>query len=316
MISDLRTQAVNRYARLTAPLRAANLPRQTARLDDFRQRDKYAIIVLDALRYDYAAEILPQYFEGSLEAVWSAGHDTFEYGQRCWGDQIYEGVRYVSGATPINSEADGDTFEDDHFNELYDGWVPSETLPGLVDAWRSEWDPSLGTVPPERVVDLVAREHVDADQLVVHCFQPHAPYIGEKPLLGHTNSRDAHPNQGAPVDEPVWKAVREQRVDKRTLEAAYRANIHRACEAIQLLIEEELLGDRPVVITADHGELLADYGRDTISHPRIPFPEIRRVPWMRVDATTEAPDVDGREDATTDVKERLAALGYANGGGK
>jgi hypothetical protein len=298
------------YAHATAGLRAANYPRQIARLDDFRRRDEYAIIVLDALRYDYASEILPQYFSGSLECTWSAGHDTFEYGARCWGDHVYDDLTYLSGAVPLNSKADEDIFDIEHFNQLYNGWVPSETLPGLVDAWRDCWDDALGAVPPEDLT-AYARDYTSSDQLVVHYGQPHAPYIGRRRLLGHTHTRDAKPNQGQPVDEPLWEAVKQRETRPRTLRAAYRANVHRACQSIAPLVED-LAETRPVVILADHGELLADYGPQYVSHPRTPYPEIRRVPWLRVDDVHHQPTAGSRGSGEDrGVAAKLEALGYA-----
>jgi len=284
------------------------LPSQRARLNEFREHAEYAIFVLDALRFDYAKAVLPQYLSGDLECVWSAGHDTFEYGRRCWGDRVYDDVTYVSGAVPMNSQADGEVFDIDHFNELYGGWKPGETLPGLVDAWRDCWDPGIGTVPPEALTNY-AREYTEASRLVVHYFQPHAPYVGQASLLGHTDTRDAEPNQGAPVDEPVWDRVKTGATSPQELRTAYLANIHRVCRAAAPLIEE-LAADRPVVAMADHGELLAEYGvRSLVSHPRHPFPEIRRVPWLRVDAVHSHPDPTGDASGES-VAEKLKALGY------
>jgi len=285
-------------------------PDQTQRLDAFREHDEYAIIVLDALRYDYAREVLPQYFSGDLECVWSAAHDTFQYGQRCWGDRVYDDVQYVSGAVPLNSNADEEFFDDDHFNDLYNGFVPREHLPGLVDAWRDCWDASIGTVPPDALTEY-ARDYTDADQLVVHYFQPHAPYIGRRSILGHTDTRDAEPNQGAPVDEPVWESVKSGATTPKELRVAYRANIHRVCQAAAPLIED-LAEDRPVVVMADHGELLADWGvRELVSHPRQPHPSIRRVPWLRVDGVNTQPDRGESTEASGSLKEKLEDLGYA-----
>lgn len=306
MIRQLQHAGYEQAARVLAPLRKHKYPAQARLFNEFREQDAYAIIVLDALSYDYAHTILPQYFEGDLTETWSAAHDTFEYGQRVWGDRVYDDVTYVSGAVPLNSEAH--EFENDHFNQLYGGWRPSETMPGLVDAWRDCWDTSLGAVPPEDLT-RAATPYLDDDRVVVHYGQPHAPYIGQHSYLGHTDTRDAEPNQGAPVDEPVWEAVKRGDITPHDLRVAYQSNTHRVCASVVGLIES--LDDRPVVITADHGELLADHGvRSLVSHPRVPFESIRCVPWMLVDSVRHYPRGSDGDSTGGGVAAKLEALGY------
>lgn len=302
------TTARRTLDRIAAPAREVFHESQLDRLNTWRAQDEYAIIVLDALRYDYASLVLPQFFRGDVECVWSAAHDTFEYGRLCWGQRVWDDVRYVSGAVPINSQAGDDIFDIDHFNELYEGFDPAEHLPQLVDAWRDAWEPGLGTVPPESITEIV-REHIADEKLVAHYFQPHAPHIGRCSLLGHTHTRDSRPNQGEPVDKPLWEGVRSGETSPEELRLAYLSNIHRACEAIAPLVED-LLQDRPVAIMADHGDLLAEGGdTDLISHPRVPHPEIRRVPWMEVTGVRSLPSPERVEDGS-DTAAKLEALGY------
>jgi hypothetical protein len=67
------------------------------------------------------------------------------------------------------------------------------------------------------------------------------------------------------------------------------------------------------VITADHGNLLGEYG--LYAHPaKVAVKKLRRVPWCRTTATDEEmhePTLTPGEDASSDVVEqRLADLGY------
>lgn len=277
-------------------------PAQKEKLDELRSED-YALIVFDALRYDYAAEILPLYLKGEMSPVWSAGHDTFEYGRLCWGDRVYDDW-YVAGAVPFNDEAN---FEDNYLTQLYEGWRPDETLLNLQEAWKDAWDRSLGTVNPDELTDI-ARSHLDKDRLVVHYFQPHAPYIGRRSLLGHTHNDDAEPLSGDPVDKPLWERVKSGAVSKDWLRQAYRSNIHRGVNASLPLIEDLVEQDRRVVVMADHGELLGKYHNRLVSHPRLSMPQIRRVPWMEVTGVRSEPSGGERVDESTESK--LKALGY------
>lgn len=295
-VADLVLRPVNR-------LGGVYYPRQKPRLDGLRSTDRYAVVVFDALRYDYAAKILPQYLEGEVDVVWSEAHDTFQYGERCWGDQVYD-TTYVSGAVPINTDQD---FEKEWFNQLYGDFRPENNLPNLVDAWEDAWETQLGTVCPDELTQI-ALGYTDRDELAVHYFQPHAPYIGRRSFLGHTGTGDGEPLTGEPVDGPIWERVKSGAISKHELQVAYQSNIHRAVQAALPLIRELCSQDRRVVVMADHGELLADYDQSMVSHPRMSFPQIRRVPWMEVDGVRDLPaGVERRDESVT---EKLEALGY------
>jgi hypothetical protein len=305
----LKDTAVRQSMRIADQIGKRYYPNQKPLLDELRRRDEYAIVVFDALRYDVAADILPQYLQGSLSPIWSAAHDTFEYGRLCWGDDVYQ-TTYCSGAVPLNSR---DTVNHDEFNSLYEGFRPGEHLPNLVDAWETAWNRSLGTVSPEQLSEL-ALDYIDRNELVVHYQQPHAPYIGRASILGHTNSRNAEPLTGEPVDGPVWERVKHGEISPADLQTAYRANVHRAVQAALPVFRELCAQDRTVIVTADHGELLAQYHPRLVSHPRMSFPQIRRVPWMSVEGVREFPaEIEDKNADAGSVAERLEALGYTEG---
>lgn len=280
-------------------------PQQRERLDELRDGD-YALVVFDALRYDVARDVLPQYLKGDVEPIWSAAHDTFQYGQRCWSERAYDAT-YVAGATPFHADPD---FEKEHFQELYGDWNPGETIPNLVEAWRDCWDRSLGTVNPEQLTQT-ALGYTGRDELVAHYFQPHAPYIGRYSMLGHTNNKDAGATKGEPVDKPLWDRVKSGKVSSAELRRAYLSNLHRGIEASLPLIRELCDQDRRVVVMADHGELLGEWHPNLVSHPRISLPQIRTVPWMEVQGVREFAGVDAVYDGgEKSTEEKLEALGY------
>lgn len=286
-------------------------PNQKDRLDWLRERD-YALLVFDALRYDYAKEILPLYLEGEIEPIWSEGHDTFQYGQSCWSDGTYDDW-YISGAVPFN---DSQAFEDDFLQDLYEGWHPPEHLPNLVEAFTECWDASLGTCDPAQL-STYALDYLDKTKLVVHYFQPHSPYIGDYELLGYTNEKSARPMEGDPIDKPIWERIKAGEISTDKLRLAYRSNVHRVVESALPLIEQLCEQDRKVIIMGDHGELLGRLGKDVVAHPRISFPQIRRVPWMEVTGVRtgahSTANEGGNENETNpadDIAGQLAALGY------
>jgi hypothetical protein len=300
-------------ARSTGPARravtwlASPLSTQEYRLQELRQDDEWLLIVLDACRYDIFNDIASEYFEGRIERVRSAGHDTFEYVRLCWPGE-YE-FPYVSGATPINSQERD--YDDPHFQQLYQGYVPAEHL-NIVDVWDFGWDESLGTCPPEAVTDAALAQ--DSDRLVAHYFQPHAPYLGRASLLGHAGNEHASPHDGLPVDKPIWDDVERGRISEQELRQAYCSNLWVALTEVCRLIRE-VDHDR-IVIMGDHGEALGEW--NVYSHPRTPHPKIRTVPWIDVQGLTAlgeqaaetAEPVERSRQTDGDVEERLEVLGY------
>lgn len=289
-------------------------PRQGTLLDDLRG-DDYLLIVLDACRYDVLQECFGRLFDRQPRAVASEGHDTFQYVSRCWSGS-YPGTTYISGATPVNSDPSSE-FADDHLQALYGDYVPSEHIGEIVDVWRTGWNESLGTCPPEAVCRETL-ERLDEDRLVAHMFQPHAPYIGEARELGHTGGEDARPREGTPVDAPVWERVQSGDMSRRRLREAYRSNLRRALASVGYLVSElRARGDgRRVVVMGDHGEALGEWG--VYAHPRTAHPNIRVVPWVEIGDVTESLAALGSrvefgeesDGQSGDVSDRLRSLGY------
>lgn len=245
-------------------------------LDQVRSNDEYLLIILDACRYDLFKHLYHFYLDGELKPAYTSARDTFEYVSTMWNRS--HDVVYVSGAVPINSvqlqiNASGE------LNKLYDGYRPAEHIEEIVDVWQTGWDDTLGTVPPEAVTEATL-ERDSEDRLVAHYFQPHAPYIGENRLLGHTGT-EHRPNTGKPNDELVWRQVMQGKISDRELRAAYRSNLLRALRSVHRLVEETR--HENVYVTADHGEALGEY--DTYAHPRDAetHPKIHTVPFLVVE---------------------------------
>lgn len=290
-------------AQVHSRLRTSDLPSQSDRLKALRQREEYLVVVLDACRFDVFASVAPEYFTfESLEPIRSAGRNTFEYIARCW-PETHDDVTYISAATPVNSDPRS-AYDDEVLRRQYGTYVPSEHFGTVRDVWRESWDESIGITPPEPVTD--AALEADGRRIVAHYFQPHAPYIGRQSLLGHTNDADSRPNEGEPVDAPVWAQVRYGTISRKKLRRVYVSNLRRALRAVRRLVAETSV--KTVVVIGDHGEALGEYG--IYGHPDINHPHIRTVPWGIIEGVRRVPGKDAVGMTDTSVEERLEDLGY------
>lgn len=289
----------------------ADAPSQKSLLEDLRETDSWLLIVLDACRYPEFGEVAPAVFDGDMQKMATEGHDTFEYVRTCWSGS-YPDVTYLSGATPVNSGTL--EFDDEGLAGMYDGFVPDDHIGEIVDVWQSGWDERFGVVPPWNVTP-VAKDRLDENQLVVHYFQPHAPYVGVERELGHHNDESATPGDGEPFDAPLWRRIKNGEIPQARLFELYRSNL----EAV-LYETAQLVDDVPhenIVIMGDHGEALGEYW--TYAHPRTDHPHVLTAPWIEVtglkddwQSQLDVPDVEPPSaTAESSVESRLRDLGYA-----
>jgi len=253
---------------------------QKEKIEELLNEKEFTLIILDACRYDYFKDEYEDFLSGELERVWSVGRDTFEYAKYIW--PVYHDVTYVSGATAINSVVD-ESFLRGKLGKLYDGYVPRRHFREIIDVWDHGWDHSLGTVPPGEVTEA-AVNYVDRERLVVHYFQPHAPYIGDHKLIGfigedHSGARSLElAQEGVEIDPPdkkIWAALKEGIIPREELRRAYRSNLRLVLGEVERLIGQL---DGKIVVTSDHGELLGEDG--LYAHSRVNHPKLMEVPWL------------------------------------
>jgi len=275
------------------------VPQQQDYLTELWDQDEYTLLVFDTGRYDYLEPILTDLFNGDVQEVYSAARDTFEWIGPTWGQRNHPETTYISGMVPVIEDIA--EIQDGQFQSMYGGYNPGEHIGDIHSVWKDKWDATLSTVTPETLVDY-AEDYLDRDKLVVHFNQPHSPYCGVPKLLGHSNTPSAMPNQGNPNDEPIWRAVRAGTLSDTELRVAYMGNALRALQAVTALVEHR----ENVIITADHGEALGEYGM--YAHHRTPHPKRRSVPWMEVDGIAE--DLQEGRTVESNVASKLEALGY------
>lgn len=112
-------------------------------------------------------------------------------------------------------------------------------------------------------------------------------------------------------DRSIWTQCRAGGLHPDAVRGAYFDNLQWVLDAVATLREH--VGDATVVLTADHGNALGEWG--TWGHaPRSPVPAVRRVPWVGIETGGGERPVDGpltpAADAEAGVAEQLAALGY------
>ncbi len=274
---------------------------------DIRGEDWDVLIVLDAARYDVFADLCDGYLDGELEKRRSRGSATPEWAAKTFTEP--HDITYFSANPFINST--GVPLKDMPQGGAYGyDWTAEEHFSDVIDIWRTEWDSTQGTVPPERMNRAVRERMPLDDRTIIHYLQPHAPFINEsgggtrrlraaikkrlwKELAGrNTVFHDAVAG--------VWNRLRHTRLVSKlvfllelspsgvlettyrgaaaTLMERYRSNLRRSLRAVADLADD-LDGD--IVVTADHGEAFGEYGvwkHNGQTH----IPPLVHVPWMRL----------------------------------
>lgn len=256
------------------------------------------LIVLDACRWDALDEVKDEYewLPNEIPKVTSRGTYSRDWMQENFSDK-FESEKAVTDHVTWNAFSD---YELDEPN-----WH------SLNEVWRDVWNDELGLLPPRPVTDraIKIRRESDANKLLVHYMQPHAPY---------RNVDETEPLEHAMVGEinaervTIWELLREGEIGKEEAWEAYIDNLRWALDDIELLIEN-MDAEKPI-LTADHGDCFGEwllYG-----HPHgIPVPELKRVPWVELSAEdnhTYEPDIDAKTGSEMEdsVEDRLEQLGY------
>jgi hypothetical protein len=154
----------------------------------------------------------------------------------------------------------------------------------LEDAWRDGWSVELQTVPPEPVINayLRLRDQYPGKRFILHFLQPHVPYIGKTRFAAQFAARATTPigPNGLFVDVPSLHddIVQKGVATVAQLQEAYEDNLRLVLGAIAGVLPK--VSGRAVV-TADHGEMLGEYGK--FDHPGGTYlPQLIEVPWLEV----------------------------------
>ncbi len=302
---NLLTKGTNYIKRKTAELNIAvnnfPTPHQNKKIKRLIQEDAFILIIFDSCRYDYFRSMYDGYFTGELTKVYNTNTYTKQYQRTTW-----------TGSYDITYVAGGPVITDRNF-ELSDlDYRPSEHFEEIVNAWDMGYKKELGVTPPEAVTEVALE--CDAPRMIVHYFQPHAPYIGDNRLREETPSVEGGSNEKIEKRKEslleIYERIESGQISDERLREAYRSNLQRVMEATKPLVAKT---DRPIVITSDHGELLEEDGR--YLHGGFPHRILCELPWFEAEGIVgETGEVEAQkqDDDGTDkrVKEQLQDLGY------
>lgn len=260
--------------------------------ENIYEREWDVLIVLDACRVDLLQSVADEYdFLGEIDRIWSVGSMSKEWMAKTFTEEYSAEVRTTAYVTA---------------NVFSERMLSPDQFQTLDEVWKYGWDEDHDTVPPRPVTDSAIRtaRTLDHERQIVHYVQPHHPF------LDLDRGFDAAPF-GPDERDTVVDALRKDRIDRDRFWDAYRENLRRVLDDVELLLEN--LDAETVAITADHGDALGEWG--IYDHP-VGFlhPAVRTVPWATTTATdreTHDPDPPTEREADGEpIRERLQALGY------
>lgn len=257
------------------------------------------LIVLDACRYDYFADMYSDYLSGGLEKADSpvsceSGVATSEWCKAVFTDR-YDDIVYVSTTPHVNSKTE------------VNGFKASKHFHKVIDVWDWGWNDEKGTVLPGKVNEalLEARERFPEKRIISHYMQPHFPYLSldnpsrpksKEPkehdtlkrnvrnffgskirrVLGGDRTRKIMDFLGLSPVNPMHETL--QKIGKEGLLDAYEENLKEVLKAVSD-VSRELSGK--IIVTSDHGEYLGEKG--FYGHSYLPNrPVLNHVPWLEM----------------------------------
>jgi len=225
------------------------------------------LIILDACRYDIFKQL--NRIPGKLEEVLSPAHHTWPWLQRTFPDK-YDWT-YFSAHPYVNTVQTGQK------------WNAINHFSSIIPIWRFAWSDKLGTVHPISVCSTV--KNIPYEKAMVHFIQPHGPWIGVTKWLNPWTLVDYTRTQLM----GDWKAI-VTKPDPTFFRRCYKDNLRLVLRNITNYLP---YFKKPIVITADHGELLGEkgmylHGAVEKSKEHLPYPEwalefLKHVPWFVVD---------------------------------
>jgi hypothetical protein len=293
-------EALNRnVAKLKIIATNRDIPSQRALIENLLEENEFLLIIFDSCRFDFFENQYSLHYTGKLQRASTTNTYTKRYQTNIWPDE-YD-LTYVAGGPVISDRTFGLSNHD---------YRPSEHFDEIVPVWDMDYEKELGVTPPEAVTDAALER--DASRMVVHYFQPHAPYIGESRLRDDQTEGAATTSSKIEIRaeslKEVYELIENERIDESTLHEAYASNLSRVMEAAKPLVDH---ASQRTVITSDHGELLGEDGR--YMHGGAPHPVLCEVPWLKIENVVgEINNVEPAKRRRTEknVKEQLQDLGY------
>lgn len=286
-------------------------------LQNLLAEKEYALIILDACRYDYFKKTYDKYLVGNLIGVKSPASVTCAWLKSCFVFEDKYGAIVYSANPFINSKGAAHPTKDNDYNA-------AENFVEIVDVWEKGYlkKPGMLGTPPDLLRRTVEKTIAAGDSFprkIIWFAQPHAPWLGKtgvKELLKYVDEREVLQSGVAgksnyPSPAYFARRVMDGTIPRREFKKAYEDNLKFALEEVAKLVP--WLKGR-IVVTSDHGELLGESGAYFHSG-NLNFPALRIVPWLEVkESRITRKSLDTEENGLTtenvEVEKRLKQLGY------
>lgn len=275
---------------------------------DLRKEDWDNLLLLDGCRFDQFQQVESR-LDGHLEARISLGSGTPEFLANNFSRNVFHDTVYITANPMYQIEDYGNVFHN------------------VIDAWKENWNETLGTVPPDDMVSTIldANQQYPEKRLLVHFIQPHYPFIGEKGRrIGNQAGigqavEEAQGNEAYHEYPTVWELLEDDKISEEAVWEAYDENLSLVLETVEEILPS-LSGK--TVLTADHGNLVNEQivplGKKHSGHPLgIYTDSLRKVPWYvfpydsRKTIKSEEPQYISSDESKV-VSERLSDLGYVD----
>lgn len=263
------------------------------------------LILLDSCRFDYFSDL--NTFDGTLESRISRGSSSSEFirGNFQGPDQL--DTIYVSANTwykKISEELGDDRSDVYIFDRLSSGGHKER---GEMRTWCN------------KVTDQAIKRYEENPnkRFIIHYMPPHKPYVDENGdiIVSFEDKTDTF------LDLVHRDSGRQGYLTKEEIKSAYRSSVKYILDHIKKIIDQL---DGLTVISADHGELLAERSRPIpiieTSHPEgVYVDQLVKVPWFKIqngerreiiEANTPHESIEQSKEVTEDLNDHLRDLGY------
>jgi len=153
----------------------------------------------------------------------------------------------------------------------------------VIPVWATAWDDKLGTVHPDSVGEAV--KNTSYEKAIIHYLQPHGPWIGSPNRWVIPWTLLQHDQRQLMAD---WKAI-VIKPNPKFFRKCYRDNLRLVLGSVEKYLP---YFRKPVVISADHGEMLGEKGlylhgavlksKEHLGYPRWAIDFLRQIPWFTV----------------------------------
>lgn len=312
-----------------------------SQLELLRDTDWNVLIILDACRADYFHQLC----SAEAATVRSPATYTRDWFRKAVAASVLDGCKYFN-ANPIVTEETQNHLAEGivHVANITEGWgIYDSVHPRDVNKSVKEYIARAGQ--PERMVIHYMQPHAPAiltwESVHDRCTGDPPPtmcayvgpfswawaaadtvmmdWLGLRTLVFSMEMHEALPESGQLHKGLAYAYAQIRRLAKKLrlrghLESeprTYIANLLCVWDYVQAMLES-LRGT--VVVTADHGELLGEYGGRRGHNKVWQYPELHAVPWLVLERGTFRPQPvqagDTFAEGDTQVIARLEALGY------